>query len=484
MGSHECDVRNAQLQELNQRLNEEASEQNTRTVELRGSCDQLEGKYNELSKLQSDGFQSQSKNIESEHEARKQALQDMDAMLRTLINESVGHESNERGMQLQEMVRKLQDLLNTEEVERNKQFQELVSLLRDLDASHTDLSSRHSDGHAMHTDNHSQLEFRLKELEARHVDGHNMHTENLEAERRQRAQELENHAALLKQIEQLVGQENTERNVQVQDLMRRLDSHQDMNQNAFDVERKTTDEQIANVQNAMQNLARQTAEERQVRGDAIEAVTKGSEGLKQEMGAKLANLKEEFSREDELTRQQLAQLAANTREQMVQLTDGAKEDTAKRVAIWQGSVSGLQNALEQDRMAFREAREEQMRNMQSEREARTRQNAEIRADYKREIMKEHQDRMDHVADLRKDIYKSLRGETGQGASHDPSLEAVDGPNLGPGQGSDKGSGPQFASMDGLSELDKKHTINSLGQRLSQMERISPKPTFRTPQLAP
>merc|ERR1712137_1206022 len=376
MGSHECDVRNAQLQELNQRLNEEASEQNTRTVELRGSCDQLEGKYNELSKLQSDGFQSQSKNIESEHEARKQALQDMDAMLRTLINESVGHESNERGMQLQEMVRKLQDLLNTEEVERNKQFQELVSLLRDLDASHTDLSSRHSDGHAMHTDNHSQLESRLNELEARHVDGHNMQTENLEAERRQRAQE------------------------------------------------------------------------------------------------------------DEMTRQQLAQLAANTREQMVQLTDGAKEDTAKRVAIWQGSVSGLQNALEQDRMAFREAREEQMRNMQSEREARTRQNAEIRADYKREIMKEHQDRMDHVADLRKDIYKSLRGETGQGASHDPSLEAVDGPNLGPGQGSDKGSGPQFASMDGLSELDKKHTINSLGQRLSQMERISPKPTFRTPQLAP
>merc|ERR1712137_351120 len=311
--SHECDVRNAQLQELNQRLNEEASEQNTRTAELRGSCDQLEGKYNELSKLQSDCFQSQSKNIESEHEAWKQALQDMDAMLRALINES---------------------------------------------------------------NNHSQLESRLNELEASHVDGHNMQTENLEAERRQRAQE------------------------------------------------------------------------------------------------------------DEMTRQQLAQLAANTREQMVQLTDGAKEDSAKKVAIWQGSVSGLQNALEQDRMAFREAREEQMRNMQSEREARTRQNAEIRADYKREIMKEHQDRMDHVADLRKDIYKSLRGETGQGASHDPSLEAVDGPNLGPGQGSDKGSGPQFASMDGLSELDKKHTINSLGQRLSQMERISPKPTFRTPQLAP
>merc|ERR1712137_1512041 len=229
-----------------------------------------------------------------------------------------------------------------------------VSLLRDLDASHTDLSSRHSDGHAMHTDNHSQLESRLNELEARHVDGHNMHTdnhstlesrlgelearhvdghnmqtENLEAERRQRAQEPENHAALLKQIEQLVGQENTERNVQVQDLMRRLDSHQDMNQNAFDVERKTTDEQIANVQNAMQNLARQT------RGDAIEAVSKGSEGLKQDIGAKLANLKEELSREDEMTRQQLGQLAANTREQMVQLTDGAKEDSAKKVAILQ-----------------------------------------------------------------------------------------------------------------------------------------------------
>merc|ERR1712137_1291773 len=243
--SHECDVRNAQLQELNQRLNEEASEQNTRTAELRGSCDQLEGKYNELSKLQSDDFQSQSKNIESEHEAWKQALQEMDAMLRTLINESVSHE-------------------------------------------------------------------------------------------------------------------NTERNVQVQDLMRRVDSHQDMNQNAFDVERKTTDEQIANVQNAMQNLARQT------RGDAIEAVSKGSEGLKQDIGAKLANLKEELSREDEMTRQQLGQLAANTREQMVQLTDDAKEDSAKKVAILQGSISGLQNAVERNRMAFREAREEQLRNMQSE----------------------------------------------------------------------------------------------------------------------
>merc|ERR1712137_298674 len=362
MGSHECDVRNAQLQELNQRLNEEASEQNTRTAELRGSCDQLEGKYNELSKLQSDDFQSQSKNIESEHEAWKQALQEMDAMLRTLINESVSHE-------------------------------------------------------------------------------------------------------------------NTERNVQVRDLMRRVDSHQDMNQNAFDVERKTTDEQIANVQNAMQNLARQT------RGDAIEAVSKGSEGLKQDIGAKLANLKEEFSREDELTRQQLGQLAANTREQIVQLTDGAKEDAAKKVAIWQGSISGMQNALEQDRVAFRDAREEQMRFIQSEREARTRQNAEMRADYKREIMKEHQDRMDHVSDLRKDIYKSLRGETGQGAGLDPSLAAVDGPDLGLGQGSGT-SGPQYGSMDGLSDFDKKHTFNSLGQRLSQTERISPKPTFRTPQPAP
>merc|ERR1712137_32535 len=157
------------------------------------------------------------------------------------------------------------------------------------------------------------------------------------------------------------------------------------------------------------------------------AVSKGSEGLKQDIGAKLANLKEELSREDEMTRQQLGQLAANTREQMVQLTDGAKEDSAKKVAILQGSISGLQNALEQNRMAFREAREEQLRNMQSEREARNRQNAEIRADYKREIMKEHQDRMDHVADQRKDVFKSLRGgptSTGQGASHDPSLQLL------------------------------------------------------------
>jgi len=515
--NRECDKRNTQINELTEMLSEEAADQNTRIAGLTGS-------HKELSKLLSDGFQSQSKNLESEHEAWKHAVQELDAMLRTLINESVNHESNERGMQLQEMVRKLQELLNTEEDERNKQFQELVSLLRDLDASHTELQGKHSDGHNLHTDNHSQLEQRLNELElshsnlssrhldghqmhsdnhssleqrlgeleashsdlhSKHVDGHQRHSENLEAERRQRAQELENHGELLRQIEKLLGQENTERNAQIQDLLRRLNSNQDANRDALEMERKAKDEQFASFRNAMQNLARETAEERQVRGNAIEGLSKGSEGLKQELGSKLANLKEELSGEDERTRQQLGQLAAITREQMTQMCEGAKAESAKKVAILQGSINGLQTAVEQDRMAFREAREEQMRNMQSEREARNRQNAETRADYKREILKEHQDRLDDAAEARKDIFNTMRGgkKTGQGATYDPSLTAVDGPDLGSGQGSERGTGPQFGTLEGLSDLDKKHSITSLGQRLSLMGSISPKPTFRSLQPA-
>jgi len=199
--------------------------------------------------------------------------------------------------------------------------------------------------------------------------------------------------------------------------------------------------------------------------------------LKQELGAKISNLKEEVYKEDDKLRKQIGEVAASTREQMYQMCEGTKEDSAKKCATVQGSINGLQSALEADRMAFREAREEQMRTIQSEREARNRQNAELRADYKREIMKEHQDRMDHVADQRKDIFKSLRG----GGPTNPNLTSVEGPNLGAGQGSDKGTGPQFGSLEGLSDLDKKHSINSLGQRLSLMGNISPKPTIRSPQ---
>merc|ERR1712007_408246 len=282
-------------------------------------------------------------------------------------------------------------------------------------------------GHQKHVDNHGALETLLEEHREQHQ-------RNIEAERKEREKDLENHGELLRQIEQLVGQETNERNAQVQDLLRRMDSSYGAHENALAQERRNKEEQFANFQNAMQNLSRETADERKVRGDAIDAVQRGAEGLKQEIGAKISNLKEEVS----------------------------KEDSAKKVATVQGSINGLQTALEADRMAFREAREEQMRTVQSEREARNRQNAELRADYKREIMKEHQDRMDHVADQRKDIFKSLRGG-GPGGSYNPNLTAVEGPNLGPGQGSDKGSGPQFGSLEGLSDLDKKHSINSLGQ---------------------
>merc|ERR1712137_175466 len=160
-----------------------------------------------------------------------------------------------------------------------------------------------------------------------------------------------------------------------------------------------------------------------------------------------------------------------------------KAESVKKVSILQGSINGLQAALEADRMAFREAREEQMRTLQSEREARNRQNAELRADYKREILKEHQDRVDDAADQRKDIFKSLRGgapTAGQGASHNPDLASLEGPVLEPGQRPGQGTGPTFASLDALPELEKKHSIRSLGTRLSVMGSISPTPIMRCP----
>merc|ERR1712064_259209 len=107
----------------------------------------------------------------------------------------------------------------------------------------------------------------------------------------------------------------------------------------------------------------------------------------------MGNLKEEFANEQKKTNQQVDQKAENN----------------KKISIVQGSINGLQTAQEADRMAFREAREEQMRSLQNEREARNRQNAEIRADYKREIVKEHQERLDDAADQRKDMFKLLRG---------------------------------------------------------------------------
>merc|ERR1712007_348792 len=188
-----------------------------------------------------------------------------------------------------------------------------------------------------------------------------------------------------------------------------------------------------------------------------------------------ANLKEEFANEQKKTNQQVDQTAANNREQMAKMCEGAKAENNKKISIIQGSINGLQTAQEADRMAFREAREEQMRNLQNEREARNRQNAEIRADYKREIVKEHQERLDDAADQRKDMFKLLRGggpTTGVGTSFNP--------NIAPGEGSGQGTAPAFASLDALPELDKKQSINSLGKRLSLMGSISPKPALRCP----
>jgi len=156
---------------------------------------------------------------------------------------------------------------------------------------------------------------------------------------------------------------------------------------------------------------------------------------------------------------------------MAKMCEAAKAENNKKISILQGSINGLQSAQEADRMAFREAREEQMRTIQNEREARNRQNAEIRADYKREIVKEHQERLDDAADQRKDIFKSLRGG-GPTAGIGASMASV--------EGSGQGTAPAFGSLDALPEFDKKHSISSLNQRLSLMGGLSPKPAFRCP----
>jgi len=428
--SHESDVRNAQLQEL--------------------------------SKFQSDGLKSQSKNLESEHEAWTQAVQELNAMLRTLISESVSRESDERGMQLQEMMLKLAD----------------------LEASHADLSSKHFDGHQMHTKNFNELQSQLGQ--------HREAQQNLfKTERRDRAMELENQGEMLAgQIEELLGHEASARKTQVQDIMQRLDSSglkldrlmssYDAHADALALERKAKEEQLADVQNAMQDL--------NIRTNAIEALTKGSgglsEGLKLEIGSRCAALKDELTDEHKRTYKQLEQMTGNTRDQLVKMCDNVRVENVKKANALQGSISGLQTALEAERTAHRESHEEHMRTISAERDARNRQNAEIRADYKREIAKEHQERVDAVADQKKDIFKTLRGGsiTGQGNTYKPDLSSVNGPVLGgPGCGEGMKNG-QDINFDELPELEKLHSISSLGHRLKIIGTSSPKKqeTFTAP----
>merc|ERR1712137_953481 len=114
----------------------------------------------DLAKLQSDGFQSQSNNIQSEQEARQRADQELNGLLTTLINESVSRENDERNKQLQDLMSRWEagnaDLYMKHDEHCNK-HQELVALHRDLEASHAELSSKHFDGHQLHTNNYSQL---------------------------------------------------------------------------------------------------------------------------------------------------------------------------------------------------------------------------------------------------------------------------------------------------------------------------------------
>merc|ERR1712064_114104 len=367
---------------------------------------QLEGRHDELSKLQSSGFRKHSENMDLEHEAWTRALQEM------------------RGKHDEHCIK----------------HQELVS-------SHGNLEASHIAGNQRHLQNCNQLQ---------------------------------------SQLEELLGRENAERNAQIQDVMRRLDSlmaAHSAHEGTLASEHKAKEEQFAEVRNAIQNLAKQDAEEQKNRCNAIDALAKGSgeqlEALRREIGSKCANLKEEFTNEQKKTNQQLDQTAANTRDQMAKMCEAAKAENNKKISILQGSINGLQGAQEADRMAFREAREEQMRTIQNEREARNRQNAEIRADYKREIVKEHQERLDDAADQRKDMFKMLRGG-GPTAGINPNIAAVEGPVIGTPLGSGQGTAPAFASLDPLPELDKKQSISSLGQRLSLMGSISPKPALRCP----
>merc|ERR1712107_704989 len=107
-------------------------------------------------------------------------------------------------------------------------------------------------------------------------------------------------------------------------------------------------------------------------------------------------------------------------------------------------------------------------------------NAEIRADYKREIAEEHQERVDAVADQKKDIFKTLRGGsiTGQGNTYKPDLTSVNGPVIGgPGYGEGMKNG-QDINFEELPELEKMHSISSLGHRLSIIGTFSPKKIVR------
>merc|ERR1712007_76386 len=309
--------------------------------------------------------------------------------------------------------------------------------------------------HDEHCIKHQELVSSHGNLEASHIAGNQRH--------------LQNCNQLQSQLEDLLGRENSERNAQIQDVMRRLDSMMASTNAQLESEHVAKEEQFADVRNAIHALAKGSGEQ--------------LEGLRREIGSKCANLKEEFANEQKKTNQQVDQSAANTRDQMAKMCEGAKAENNKKISILQGSINGLQSAQEADRMAFREAREEQMRTIQNEREARNRQNAEIRADYKREIVKEHQERLDDAADQRKDIFKSLRGggpTAGIGASFNPNIASVEGPVIGPGQGSGQETPSAFASLVALPELDKKHSISSLNQRLSLMGNISPKAAFRCP----
>jgi len=174
-----------------------------------------------------------------------------------------------------------------------------------------------------------------------------------------------NHLGLLdKQIQEVLGRENADCNVKLQ-----------------------------NLRDAIQNFAFENAEERKIWKNKINAI----ESLSRRSGELCESLKQEFGLK-------WAMLTASTREQMTKMIDAARAEQDRKITIVQGSISGLQSALEADRVACRDSHEEQAR-------------------------------LDDAAEQKKDILKTLHGGpklSGHGCSANPDVTALEAPNLGAG----------------------------------------------------
>merc|ERR1712007_94698 len=212
---------------------------------------------------------------------------ELDAALRKLINESLNHEAEVRNGGLQEMSIRL----GSQAADLNNKINELFSSQAQLAGSHQQLEGRHdelsklqSNGFRKHSENmdleHEAWTRALQEMRGKHDEHCVKHQDlvslhdNLEASHVAGNQRhLQNCNQLQSQLEELLGRENAERNAQVQDIMRRLDSMMASTNAQLESEHVAKEEQF--------------------------------EGLRREIGSKCANLKEEFANERKKTNQQV-----------------------------------------------------------------------------------------------------------------------------------------------------------------------------------